>query len=268
MTRVLLITSLLAVSLVSVEQEIDIGKQANAQMRKQVPELQDAPIGDYVRRVGRALAAHAGGPKYPYTFSVANQAEINAFALPGGPVWIHRGVLHAAANESQLAAVVAHEIAHISQRHAAEQLTNAAMAGWGLGVLGALLGNAGGATTARVAAQFLANGIFLQFSREAEREADRAGLRMLVRAGWDARGMVELFEILRREQKREPGRVATFLSTHPSATDRIERLRRSVATARSGRRDSAAFRAMKARALKLPRPKPVARPTSTDTPQR
>jgi predicted Zn-dependent protease len=122
-------------------------------------------------------------------------------------------------------------------------------------VLGALLGNAGGATTAKVAAGFLANGIFLQFSRDAEREADRVGLRMLVRAGWDGRGMVELFEILRREQKRDPRRVATFLSTHPPPEDRIERLRSAIGSARAGRRDSTRFRAVKARLQKLPAPK-------------
>jgi len=259
------LTTLLAISLVSVGQEIEIGKQANAQIRKQVPELHDSETADYVRSIGRTLAAHAGGPKYPYTFSVADYREINAFALPGGPVWIHRGVLHAATNESQLAGVLAHEIAHISQRHAADQLTKAMMANWGIGVMGALLGNDGGATAAKLAAGFLANGLFLKFNRDDEREADRIGLRMLTRAGWDGRGMVELFEILRQEQKRDPGRVEMFFSTHPSPQDRISRLQIDVAKRRGGpstplgggRRDSPRFQSVKARALRMPPPKPM-----------
>jgi predicted Zn-dependent protease len=265
MSRPAVTFALFAISLVSVNQEIEIGKQANAQVRKQVPVLRDAETTEYIRSIGRALVAHAGGPQYPYSFSVADYREINAFALPGGPVWIHRGIVHAARNESQLAGVMAHEIAHISQRHAADQLTKATMANWGLGVLGALLGNDGGATTAKLAAGFLANGLFLKFSRDDEREADRAGLQMMTRAGWDGRGMVELFETLRQEQKRDPGRVEMFFSTHPSPQDRIARLHSDVAqrrggpSIRAGRRDSPRFRALKARLLQMPPPKRMPR---------
>src|SRR5215208_3175397 len=99
--------------LVSVGQEIDIGKQADLQVRKQFREFRDADTVAYVRDMGRRLARAAPGPEYPYSFSVADYREVNAFALPGGPVWIHRGVLQAATNESQVAGVLAHEIAHI-----------------------------------------------------------------------------------------------------------------------------------------------------------
>jgi predicted Zn-dependent protease len=259
MTRVVL-TAVLAISLVSVSQEIEIGKQANAQVRKQVTELRDAETTEYVRGIGRRLVVYAGGPKYPYSFSVADHRELNAFALPGGPVWVHRGILQVATNESQVAGVMAHEIAHISQRHAADQLTKATMANWGLGVLGALLGNDGGATAAKLAAGFLANGLFLKFSRDHEREADRVGLQMLTRAGWDGRGMVELFEVLRHEQKRDPGRVEMFFSTHPSPQDRIVRLQTDVAKRRGGRRDSPQFQTVKARLLRMPPPKAMKRP--------
>jgi predicted Zn-dependent protease len=262
MTRSVL-TILLAISLVSVNQEIEIGKQANAQVRKQVPELKDSETSEYIRGIGRRLAAHAGGPKYPYSFAVVDYREINAFALPGGPVWVHRGILHVATNESQLAGVMAHEIAHISERHAADQLTKATMANWSLGVLGALLGNDGGATAAKLAAGFLADGLFLKFSRDHEREADRVGLQMLTRAGWDGRGMVELFEMLRHEQKRDPGRVEMFFSTHPSPQDRVVRLQTDVARGRkgsspargAGRRDSPQFQSVKARLLRMAPPK-------------
>ena len=129
--KLLALAGLLAITLVSVEDEIAIGRQANAQVRKQVPELRDEQTLAYIRGIGQRLARQAPGPKYPYSFSAADYREINAFALPGGPVWIHRGVLHAATNESQVAGVLAHEIAHIAQRHAADQLTNATLANWG-----------------------------------------------------------------------------------------------------------------------------------------
>jgi predicted Zn-dependent protease len=250
MTRILLATAL-AISLVSVEQEIAIGRQANAQIRTKVRELRDDATVSYVRGVGQRLVAQARGPKYPYSFSVADNREINAFALPGGPIWVHRGIIQAATNEAQFAGVVAHEVAHISQRHAADQLTKATMANWGLGVLGALLGNDGGATAAKLAAGLLANGLFLKFSRDDEREADRVGLQMLTRAGWDAAGMVELFERLRQEQRRDPGRVETFFSTHPSPQDRIARLQQDVARSPRGRRDSPQFHTVRDRLLRM-----------------
>lgn len=245
-------------SLVSVEQEIAIGQQANAQVRTEVPELRDAQVGDYVRSIGRRLAQHAPGPKYPYSVTVADYREINAFALPGGPVWLHRGVLHAATNESQVAGVLAHEVAHIAQRHAADQLTKATVASLGLGLLGAVLGSGGGAEAAQVAASFLTNGIFLKFSRDDEREADAVGLQILRRAGWDGRGMVELFEILQREAKRNPGSVEVFFSSHPSAQDRIARLQADAGRG-GGTRDTPQFQAIKGRLQKMAPPKAMPR---------
>src|SRR3989442_11908868 len=178
-----------AISLISVEQETEIGKQALAQVRKQVPEVRDREVVNYVRALGRRLVPYAKGPKYSYSFWVADYRELNAFALPGGPVWLHRGIMHAATSESQVVSVLAHEIAHISQRHAAAQLTKAAMTNWGLGVLGALLGNSGGAGAAKIAAGFLPNGLFLKVSRDGEGGAGCVGRRKVNPPGGGARGM-------------------------------------------------------------------------------
>jgi predicted Zn-dependent protease len=246
---------LLQFSLVSVEQEIEIGKQVNAQVRKEMPELRDAEVTAYVRGLGRRLVAQASGARYPYSFGVVDYREINAFALPGGPVWLHRGVLQAASNESQIAGVLAHEIAHIAQRHSAGQLTKATMTNWGLGLLGAVLGNSAGAGAAQAAAGFLANGVFLKFSRDDEREADEVGLQIMRRAGWDPRGMIELFEVLRREAGRDPGSVEEFMSSHPAPQDRIARLQKAIGRTPTGRRDSPQFQSMKARLRKLPAPR-------------
>ena len=250
-------TPLQALELISVEQEIQIGKEANAQMRKEQPELHDRLVAAYVREIAGRLVRVANGPKYPYSFTVADNREINAFALPGGPVWVNRGVLQSAANESQVAGVLAHEIAHLTQRHAAAQLTNVAIANWGLALLGAMLGNTGGAGAAQIAGRFLASGAFLKFSRDDEREADRAGLILLTKAGWDARGMIELFDVLRREAGRDPGSVEAFFSSHPSPQERIAELRADVARHRGGLRDTPRFQAIKTRLLKAAPPKPA-----------
>jgi predicted Zn-dependent protease len=244
-----------AVALVSVEEEIEIGQAANKQIREQVPELRDNTIVSYVRDVGTRLVRVAPGAKYPYSFSVADLPEINAFSLPGGPVWIHRGVLARAANESHVAAVLAHEIAHIAQRHGADRLTQGMVAKWGLGLLGALLGNTGGAGTAQAAASLLTGGVFLKFSRREEQEADEVGMSILTRSGWDGRGMVELFQMLQREEGRGQSGVGGFLSSHPSPQDRIDNLSAQLSKRRGGTRDSARFRSVKAHLARAPSPR-------------
>jgi len=251
---------LYGISLVSVPQEIAIGREAQAEMLKQTPRLRDARTEAYVGAIGRRLLAASARSAYPFSFTVANYREINAFALPGGPVWIHRGVLEKARTESEVAGVLAHEIAHITERHAADQLTKALMARMGLGLLGAMLGSAGGATTAQAAAGFITGGMFMKFSRDDEREADTVGLRRLVAAGWDARGMTDLMALLQEESRRDPGSVEIFFSTHPSPRERIERLHAEVARLGGhGRRDSAEFQAIRRHLRTLPPAKAMPR---------
>ena len=253
MTRGLLLVGLL--QLVSVADEIAIGKQAQAQVKHDTPQLADAAAQTYVARIGRRLATSGLGASertYPYSFTVADYREINAFALPGGPVWVNRGAIQAAQTESQLAGVLAHEIAHISQRHAAQQLSNAMVTNLGLSLLGALLGNAGGAGAANIAARYVASGAFLKFSRDDEQEADRVGVRIMTRAGWDPRGMIELMDTIREREKRDPSSVEIFFSNHPSTRDRATGLAPLMPKRRSGTRDSAAFQSIRARLGRLP----------------
>ena len=235
-----------AQTLVSIQEEIEIGRAANEQARKQLREFTDPTVTRYVRDVGKRLVRAAPGAKYPYSFAVADVPEINAFSLPGGPVWINRGVLSRAANESQVAAVLAHEVAHIARRHGADRLTQGMVAKWGIGLLGALLGNTGGAGTAQAAASVLTGGVFLKFNRAEEREADDVGMAILTRAGWSGSGMVELFQMLAREAGREEGGVNAFLSSHPSPKDRIDNLATKVKRQKSGTRDSERYRSVKA----------------------
>jgi predicted Zn-dependent protease len=244
-------TSLAGLALISVKQEIELGRQTQRQVKAKVPEVTDRTVASYVHSVGRRLAARSGGPKYPYSFSTANYREINAFALPGGPVWIHRGTIAAAQNEAQLASVLAHEIAHISERHAADQLTKSLVANGLLGLLGAVLGNDRSARTAQIAAQALAGGYMLKFSRDDEREADRVGARMMRQAGWDAREMIAFMEILRRQQGRDPSSVEIFLSSHPGPAERSELLRTQLRGVSGGRKDTGQFRQIRARLNKM-----------------
>jgi predicted Zn-dependent protease len=243
----LLATPVVALSLISVQQEIDIGRQAQQQIKKEVPELRDAAVTNYVVSVGRKRP-HAPRVEVSYSFSVANYREINAFALPGGPVWVHRGAIQAAATESQLAGVLAHEIAHISQRHAADKITKSLVANGLLGLLGAILGNdAGGARAAQAGARILAGGYMLKFSRDDEREADSVGVEMMRRAGWDPLGMIEFMETIRRAQGSDPGRVEVFLSSHPAPAERASRLRTAIRGKTGGRRDSTEFQRIRSR---------------------
>jgi beta-barrel assembly-enhancing protease len=241
------------VNLVSVPDEIKLGREAQRQVRAETPQL-NGSVAAYVASVGHRLSARAGGPRYPYSFSVANYREINAFALPGGPVWINRGALQAARTEAQVAGVLAHEIAHVARRHAAQQISKGLVANGLLGLLGAMLGNAGGARTAQTGAQILAGGYMLKFGRDDEREADRIGAQIMRRAGWDPHGMLEFMQILRAQQGRDPGSVAVFLSTHPSPAERVAQLRAQLKTSGSGgRRDSAEFQRAHALLERMPR---------------
>jgi predicted Zn-dependent protease len=257
LSRIALVITLLsvtagAIQLVSVADEIAIGKQAQTKVKQETPQVRDPAVQAYIARIGRQLAAHAKGERYPYSFAVADYREINAFGLPGGPVWLNRGAVQAAGTESQLAGVLAHEIAHISQRHAAQQLSNAMVTNLGLSLLGALLGNAGGATAANIAARYVASGAFLKFSRDDEQEADRVGAGIMARAGWDPHGMIELMASVREQEQRDPGSVEIFFSNHPSPKDRVALLTRIVPQRRSGRRDSADFQSIRARLSRLP----------------
>jgi beta-barrel assembly-enhancing protease len=240
-------------ALISVADEIQLGRDAQREMRKKVPHI-DGAVQTYIAGIGRRLAAHADGPRYPYSFSIANDRRINAFALPGGPVWIDRGAIEAATNEAQVAGVLAHEVAHIAQRHAAQQISNGAIANGLLGLLGAVLGNAGGAATAETGARVLAGGYMLKFSRADEMEADSVGMDIVRRAGWDARGMLDFMQMLRARAGRDPSSVETFLSSHPAPVERLERIRGDLRRARpGGQRDSADFHVARHTLAAIPR---------------
>lgn len=244
-------TAIGALRLISVNDEIALGRQAQQDVRRQVPEVRDSLVANYISSLGRRIAAQADGPRYPYSFDVANYREINAFALPGGPIWIHRGAIDAAQNEAQLAGILAHEVAHIANRHAADQITKGTFANAGLGVLVALLGNGTGSKIAQLGAGIAAQSAMMKFSRDAEREADAKALGYMKRAGYDPRGMVEFLQVLRARQGRDPHSVQTFFASHPAPGERVAKLQQEANRLAGGRRDSASFNQVQARLDRL-----------------
>lgn len=214
----------------SAEQDVEIGRQSAAEAERQLPLLRDSSIQGYVEQVGRRLAAAAPGPKFPYTFKVVNASDINAFALPGGPTYVTRGLIETVRNEGELAGVMAHEISHVALRHGTNQASKAYLAQAGIGILGGLLGGGGGSTAQIIQAVggLGLNALFLKFSRTAETQADVLGTQIMARAGYDPEAMATMFQLLNAQQGREPGKLAQFFSDHPNPANREARVRQEA----------------------------------------
>jgi hypothetical protein len=213
------------------QKEITEGKKAAAQVYKAMPVLPDSsPITQYIQQLGAKLVQVAPGYKWPYEFHVVNQAEINAFALPGGPVFVNLGTIQAADTEAQLAGVMAHEISHVVMRHATCNITKQnAITPWiGLGQLaaGVLLPGAAGAAAAQLGGAAAGLG-FLRMSRDAEKQADLMGVDILYDAGYDPRGLPQFFEVI---QGKYGSGGAQFLSDHPNPGNRTEYVNAEIAT--------------------------------------
>lgn len=213
------------------EQDVQVGRQSAAQVERQIPILRHAAANAYLERVGRRLASRAPGPRFPYTFKIANLSDVNAFALPGGYVYVHRGLLERVRSEGELAGVLAHEIAHVGLRHPTNQASKAYVARAGIGIIGALLGDEDASTSTSIMQAIGGMGLnllFLRYSRKAETEADVAGAQTMGRAGYDPMDMARFFQYLRSLSGREPSKLQRFLSDHPSPGDREERIRREA----------------------------------------
>jgi Zn-dependent protease with chaperone function len=213
-------------NLFSVEQDQEIGQQSAAEAESQLPILHDRSIEAYVGKIGERLAAVAPGASYTYRFEIVNASDINAFALPGGYLYLNRGLIEAALNEGQLAGVMAHEMAHVALRHGTSQASKAYLGQAGLGLLGGLIGKDDHSTDETIAAVggFGMNTLFLKFSRAAEEEADITGAQMMAAAGYDPADMVDFFDYLAEQQARDPSKVEQFFSSHPASADRADRI--------------------------------------------
>jgi predicted Zn-dependent protease len=207
------------------DQDVQIGEKAAREAERQYPLLSDDAVTSYVQDVGGrlvdAIPAEFLHSQFRYTFKVLDIKDINAFALPGGPMYVHRGIIEAAHNEGELAGVMAHEMSHVALRHGTAQQTKAEKFNFGV-LAGAIAGRVvGGGLGAAISegSQFGIGATFLRFSREYEKQADLLGVQMLARAGYDPRDLAHMFETIEREGGNTPPQ---WLSDHPNPGNRVE----------------------------------------------
>lgn len=215
----------------SVDQDVEVGRQSALQLEQQLPMMNDAAAQRFISLLGARLAAQAPGAKFNYQFKIANLSDVNAFALPGGFVYLNRGLLDQVRSEGELAGVMAHEIAHVALRHGTKQASKAYVAKAGLGVLGGLFGGSSGSSTDQIVnaiGGFGMNALFLKFSRSMESQADVVGAQIMARAGYDPIQMANFFSYLQQKSGSEPSKFAVFMSNHPAPTDREARVRQEA----------------------------------------
>jgi len=210
----------------SLDGEIAMGKQYAQQVESSVKLVQDPVVNEYVNRIGQNLVRNSDA-KVPFTIKVIDSDEVNAFALPGGFFYVNSGLILAADNESELAGVMAHEIAHVAARHATRQMTRAQLANFASIPLIFMGGWAGYAI--RSAASFALPMTFLTFSRGFEAEADYLGLQYMYKTGYDPQSFISFFEKIQAKEKKKPGSLAKAFSTHPQTPDRIEKSQEEIA---------------------------------------
>ena len=212
-------------------QEIELGRQSDAEIRKSMGVYQDAELQRYVQEIGLRLAKASERPNLPWTFAVVDSPAINAFAVPGGFIYLTRGILPFLDDEAELAGVLGHEIGHVTARHSVQQHSRQTAAGVGLGVLGILIPAVGRAAPI---AEVGLGALFLKYGRDDEREADRLGIAYTARTGWDPAGVAGMLETLAQLDEASGQRrgVPNWLSTHPAPADRVAEVQDLIAEAR------------------------------------
>src|SRR5262245_32020797 len=252
-------------NLFSPQQDIEVGRESSREADRQLQLVNDRQATAYIDNLGRQLASHApAGLKYPYQFKIVNDTAINAFALPGGFVYVNRGAIEAADTEAQIAGVMAHEIGHVILRHGTHQVSQAYLAQVPLAILGGALGsNSIGSVLTQLGVGFGLNAYFLKNSRSAETQADLMGTQILHDSGYDPRAMVEFFEKIQKESK---GRAVEFFSDHPNPENRISNVQHEIerlaGAAPNAQRDSQEFHNVRALLTSMPAPRNSARPAT------
>jgi Zn-dependent protease with chaperone function len=215
----------------SIADDVKLGREAAQEVRQQLPLMRDEEVTSYVDRLGRrlvsAIPSELRHDQFRYTFDPVNVREINAFALPGGPMFINRGTIEAARNEGELAGVMAHEIAHVALRHGTAQASKATPYQIG-GLIGAIAGAIVGGTAGQIISEGTQFGLgvkFLQYGREYERQADTLGAQIMARAGYDPRDMANMFRTI---EKQGGSGGPEWLSSHPNPGDRYDAINREA----------------------------------------
>lgn len=238
-------------------EDVQLGREASQQVRQQMPMLNDQVVDQFVESLGQLLVDNIpqqfDHPEFRYTFDVVNVREINAFALPGGPMYLNRGMITAARTQGEVASVIAHEISHVALRHGTAQATKAQPYEIGT-IAGAILGSIIGGKWGTIVAEGTAFGLgtaFLKFSREYERQADLLGSHIMADAGFDPREMAAMFQTIQR-QGGSGG--PEFLSSHPDPGNRAAAITKEAGLlkVRNPIRDNSAFNQARVRLGQMP----------------
>lgn len=253
----------------SAEQDVEMGKRLSATAEAQLPMLEDLRVNGYLNRLGRKLAEFAPGTKYPYEFHCVNSKQVNSFALPGGQVYIYRGVIEEADDEAQLAGVMAHEISHVALRHGTNQATRQEMSSGLFGILGGVVGGGSvGTITSQISNGVIVGSVLVRYSRTSETQADILGTQILYDSGYDPRAMAQFFENAQNDAKKK-SRVAALFADHPIPERRIERVDEEIdkmgGSLKDSKTDSPEFREIRRYILSLPIvPEKILRASVTD----
>ncbi|MCL4402417.1 MAG: M48 family metallopeptidase [Acidobacteria bacterium] len=242
-------------NLFSTQQDVQLGQQAAAQVRQQYQVVQNPQLQNYIKEIGRKLASQPQAGNWPYSFTLLDEKQVNAFALPGGPTFVFSGLIEYADNEAELAGVLAHEISHVALRHGTNQASKAELIQIPAAVAGGLLGTSAAAQIANAGLGVALNGLFLKYSRDDEKQADALGARIMAEAGYNPLAMAQFFEKL--QARGGPG-VPQFLSDHPSPGNRVKAVDAEIRTfpQRQYNTNTGLFPQMKALAAQLPPPPP------------
>jgi beta-barrel assembly-enhancing protease len=254
----------------SPQTDVNLGKQNAALMEKRLPSCNDPKVDGYLTKLGQRLVAKlpTRGVQYPWEFHCVNDKSVNAFALPGGYVFVNRGAIEVSDNEAQLAAVMAHELSHVALRHGTAQASKAQLAQGAAGIFGGLFGGSTAGDWLTEGVALGAGGLLLRYSRGDETQADVMGTQVLYDSGYDPRAMAQFFEKLQAETKgKNPPQ---FLSDHPNPDHRVERVAEEIdklgGPPANGKRDSTEFEAIKREVLALPVVKKIVPMTASADP--
>jgi beta-barrel assembly-enhancing protease len=206
---------------VTTQQEVQMGRQYAAEINRQLPIVQDAAIHRYINQLGNTIARAADPRGIQYTFYVVNSSQVNAFAVPGGFIYLNRGLIERADNMAEVAGVLGHEIGHVVARHGIDQMQRMQNAEMAVNLAYILLGRQPG-TVEQIGLQAGAGAYFARHSREAENEADALAVQYLAQVGINPEGIPTFFAKLLDDQQRQPARVEQWFMTHPLTQDRLE----------------------------------------------
>lgn len=267
MKRTLLIAGVCATAAgcgVSTQQEVQMGSQYAQQIAQQLPLIEDPEINRYINVLGDSVAKLTGRGFLEWHFFVVDSKDVNAFAVPGGYIYVNRGLIERTDQMDQLAGVLGHEIGHVVRRHTIQQMQQQQKANIGV-VLACTLTGACQSDAAQAAINVAGSALFAKFSRKDESEADAEGVANVVRAGINPQGIPEMFRILLDERQRRPAGVDSWFLTHPLEEDRISATEALIAKIdpailRTLISDSPNFHAFKRRVESLPPPPPPRQP--------